>query len=95
MRGTRTILNLAHRCIQKLNEPQNVKKGSWNNADPHELLRALRVELSELTYALNIWDTPDGHTKDTMRAVILECADVANYAAMLAEVVTEETNPRF
>lgn len=81
MRGKSTIEALMRVQLEKLNDPRNVAKGGWIDEDPMHLFHLLEVEVRELQaslYAMRIND-PD--------EVARECADVANFAAMIAEVV--------
>jgi len=57
----------------------NAHKGGWESASPEELLGRLEDELEELKRAVRCAESPE--------AVARECADVANFAMMLADVV--------
>jgi len=57
---------------------ENTHKGHWSTLRPQVLLDGLRVEVGELADAVSI-ESPE--------AIVRECADVANFAAMLADVV--------
>jgi len=60
----------------------NSHKHGWRDMTPRRLLRRLRQELGELARAL-ARDPVDATT------VTREAADVANFAAMIADVVRE------
>jgi len=57
---------------------ENTHKGHWSTLRPQVLLDGLRVEVGELADAVSI-ESPE--------AIVRECADVANFAAMLAAVM--------
>ena len=86
MRGWHAIMNLAQVSLMKLNQDRNAAKGGWADVCPHDLLKLLRREVVELEQAVAIWDAPTGMTlADASEDVIQECADVANFAAMIAD----------
>jgi NTP pyrophosphatase (non-canonical NTP hydrolase) len=58
----------------------NRHKGGWKNASKRELFERLRAELTELQDEM-LHGTPDPD------AIAKECADVANFAMMIADVV--------
>jgi len=60
----------------------NAHKPSWVGADPMHLLKFLEAEVAELREALETGAKP-GHVK-------MECADVGNFAAMIAWAVAED-----
>lgn len=71
------VLKFAERMESKL--AKNRHKGDrdgWINADPYELKRRLKIELAELEDAFEL-----GHAEMTAN----ECADVANFAMMIAD----------
>lgn len=63
---------------------KNRDKGGWENDSPEALLERLREEVDELAAA--ILGGPNG----TPQHVLDEAADVANFAAMIADVVRAE-----
>lgn len=66
---------------RKLREKDH--KGGWDDMDFGVLLIMLREEVQELDDAIETYkDTPDGENLEDM---ILECADVANFAMMIAD----------
>ncbi len=70
---------------QKLALPKNQKKSDWRELTLRENMNAIRDELLELEQE---WDKinrpfPTG----TITGMILECADVANRAMMLADML--------
>jgi hypothetical protein len=72
------VLQFAHHMEAKL--AQNRHKGDregWLKADPWELFWLLRKEVRELDQAMTHCQTPDEVTK--------ECADIANFAMMVAD----------
>jgi NTP pyrophosphatase (non-canonical NTP hydrolase) len=58
-------------------------KGHWGDEDLRSLLRKLRVEVNELSDALSLFEL----NADAADAVACEAADVANFVAMIADVV--------
>lgn len=54
-------------------------KGHWHNDSRYGLLRLLQIEVDELIDAITSRKSPED--------IARECADVANYAAMIADVV--------
>lgn len=82
-RGSTALIRLGRQCLAKLNEPRNVAKGGWDACHPMELLRLLEVEVKELRAALS-------HLSPNREDVISECADVANFAAMIADVIRSD-----
>jgi NTP pyrophosphatase (non-canonical NTP hydrolase) len=72
------------RIVRQLGEMQLMKLDEhadqdWSDASPKLLLRRLREEVRELERALR--EIPVNRAK-----VLSECADVANFAAMIADV---------
>lgn len=61
------------RCLEKLR--RNSKKAHWREAKQDYLLQRIREETNELMIAL--MEEPEN--------VIAECADVANFAMMIAD----------
>jgi len=68
----REVRWFAERMERKLQ--QNDHKGGWNNDSFHALLRRMREEVDELESA-----------QSDQEKLIDECADVANFAMMIAE----------
>lgn len=60
----------------------NSHKSGWADMTPGALLRRLKQEVGELDRAIKSGAVPE--------QVIREAADVANFAAMIADVVREE-----
>ncbi len=60
---------------EKLSE--NIHKHSWRNMSYIDLLRRLNDECTELTRAIQDGGSPD--------EIVLEAADVANFAMMIAD----------
>ena len=61
--------------LAKLRE--NAHKGHWSTVDAQQLLEMLRAEVVELGEAF---------AGESIEAIVRECADVANFAAMIADV---------
>ena len=55
---------------------QNDHKMGWQKCEDVELLKKLNIELEELIYALE---------NESTKSIIDECADVANFAMMIAD----------
>lgn len=68
---------------------KNAHKGGWKNMSLQELYNRLDDEMMELLQSLEIFvqDT----VKNNPMKVAFECADVANFCMMIADVVTNET----
>lgn len=64
---------------QQLARPRNQDKNDWRALGPDEILSMLRAEIIELEDAL---------ATGTPQSVIWECADVANFAMMIADSIT-------
>jgi len=81
------VNRFASEMLEKLKE--NSHKEHWSTLDDWYLLESLERELAELGAALSIRLSSD---KDLVfdRAVISECADVANFAMMIADNVSRE-----
>lgn len=73
--------------LQKLDEHR--WKGHWEGDDLELLMILLRSEVRELEYEL----FEGGSAGVSTRKVLLECADVANFAAMIADVVKARCTP--
>lgn len=63
---------------KKMSLPENRKKSDWREDTLGDIFRALDVEVKELATALDS-GAPE-------KAIIEECADVANFAFMLADL---------
>lgn len=70
-----TVLKFAIVMEQKLKE--NEGKGGWENNSFDSLLELMDSEVSELKHSIRV----DGSD----RKIIRECADVANFAMMIAD----------
>jgi NTP pyrophosphatase (non-canonical NTP hydrolase) len=66
---------------QKLDE--NDHKPGWKDEDPQELLYLLTEEVEELRHAILFQGADD---------IVRECADVANFAMMIADVILPSKN---
>jgi hypothetical protein len=82
----RIVAQLSEAMLAKL--AQRREHGEWGHYDPWAAYAALRRESDEL------WGALDRHsiepTTETRAAVIAEAADVANYCAMLVDVLSME-----
>lgn len=63
--------------LMELKLRKNDFKGGWANSTPEDLLAALKVEVRELEEAISAGDPLE---------IALECADISNYAMMIADV---------
>ena len=61
------------------NLKENDHKSGWQGMDVSELWSMLNEEMSELSYEIH-------DDKPTAEFIISECADVANFAMMIADV---------
>ena len=68
----------------KLNE--NAHKGNWDNCEMGYLRRRLSQEVAELKRALDKHKRGNATAEDVRN----ECADVANFAMMIADTVYDE-----
>lgn len=66
----------AHKMLEKLCEPRNVRKGGWRTTGMQELIRLLKKEVDELEYAIE-----EACDKD----IAAEAVDVANFCMMIAD----------
>lgn len=67
----------------------NAHKSHWREESMGWLLDRLREEAGELSNAILQLDSSGNKTEELKRAVISECADVANFAAMIADVARD------
>lgn len=76
MRNTEGVL-VWFTAVMKHKLDMNDSKGGWENEHPKDMLMCLLVECTELAEALqkSDWDN-----------VVLESADVANFAMMIADI---------
>lgn len=92
----RAVFNFSKIMLEKL--LKNAHKGDWRKVDYGMLYDRGRVEMQELLDALGRYhgtlgmthlDPTEQHTRMEMarRAVSRECADVANFMLMIADVV--------
>lgn len=79
----RDVLSFAVVMARKLKV--NSHKGGWSQADTRDLLRRLKEEVSELEAELASVSGPISPYKAT--TITRECADVANFAMMIASSV--------
>lgn len=63
----------------------NARKGHWADIPFADLFSMLSEEVRELDGALLNLLCNDGASNDTTKAVLMECADVANFCAMIAD----------
>ena len=68
--------------VKKLEK--NKHKGGWSSCTPEYLSRRLGQELKELR---SIMYAHYHHSENTKIQIIRECADIANFAMMIAENV--------
>lgn len=64
---------------------QNDHKGGWQNCDFKYLLKRLKEEQTEVEDALKLRGTTFFGTVLKDKEIIDECADVANFAMMIAD----------
>lgn len=67
---------------QKLSMPKNVAKSDWRRLSISDNIQGINGEVLELILAYGTRPIP---TKNEIDAMILECADIANRAMMLAD----------
>lgn len=100
MRGAKEIDRLKEFCLYKLSLERNAKKGWPGLKDIRSLIILLKKEVEELDSAvfkhviskndyLEQVKYPEDHEA---REIELECADVANFCAMIADVVRVSKN---
>ena len=70
---------------QKLKE--NDHKIHWSNFPPEELLVQLKEEVEELEFQLWKQTSTDAEAKEQEIKLQRECADIANFAMMIADNV--------
>lgn len=70
----------AEQMAVKLRE--NEHKGGWDRCNPYWLIDRLKEEVAELEQAMD-----DGLPSEE---IIRECADIGNFAMMVADVVRDE-----
>lgn len=78
MRGIYQVRRFALLMLEKLK--QNTHKGGWELDAPQELFAQMHEEIAELAAELD-------RSKIDPKEVARECADVANFAMMIADVV--------
>lgn len=66
--------------MQKTMEANEGDKTGWDDIDIHFALWRMKEEYEEVAALIDSWD----HRPEQAEAVIQECADVANFAMMLA-----------
>lgn len=76
----------AERMEAKLQD--NDYKGGWEHELPERLMCLLVKEVGELSSGLEAWRMDD----QWANAVIAECADVANFTMMIADLVRQKGN---
>jgi len=78
------VLNFAIAMQKKLD--CHKKKGKmWRKTGNDTLFNLLTIEMQELKEALDDNDNPKLECFDTLKDIIDECADVANFAMMIAD----------
>lgn len=82
-RGEREVKRFAEAMIEKLNEPKNLEKGNWVNCSFAHLQKRLLEEIKELEDVIEKWWDDDASEEEVLK----ECADVANFAMMIADKV--------
>ena len=80
----RIMERLGRKMLAKL--AQRREHGDWKHDGPWSILALLELEVYELSEALHNATVGNGKPED----IIAECADVANYCAMLIDVVSME-----
>ena len=75
------VLRFALKMEEKLKE--NDRKGGWNSSSISYLLSGINRETEELSYALG--QEGQSYSRTDRANIISECADVANFAMMLAD----------
>lgn len=83
-RGETKVKLFAEAMINKLNEPKNLAKGGWENLNIRTLIASIEEETDELQDAYLAKVVCKKCWKET---ILKECADVANYAMMVADRV--------
>jgi len=90
IRGEMMVMNLAQEQMRKLRLPENRSKGSWENDHPLTLFVRLTEEVRELREELHLSFSFSSHSsmlrREDLDKILSECADVANFAAMIADV---------
>lgn len=79
-RGECEVKKFAEAMIEKLNEPKNLAKSNWKECNTCYLFDRLEQEVSELRVEIIGDNTSE-------KAILKECADVANFAMMIADKV--------
>jgi hypothetical protein len=79
-RGEREVKRFAEAMIEKLNEPEKIAKGDWKQYNAWYHFDRLEQEIAELKLELI------GGSNTSREAILKECADVANFAMMIADV---------
>ena len=79
-RGETEVKAFAEAMIQKLNEPKNLEKDHWKKCNARYLHDLLKQEVFELRLELI-------GSKTYKELILKECADVANFAMMIADSV--------
>ena len=86
-RGEREVKRFAEAMIEKLNEPKNLAKESWNECHVDYLVYCLWKEINEVELVLKQKMSCFASTKERKQEILKECADVANFAMMIADKV--------
>jgi NTP pyrophosphatase (non-canonical NTP hydrolase) len=86
-RGECEVKRFAEAMIEKLNEPKNLAKSDWKGLDMPYLFSRLDEEVYELQNALCKPISKCVSSKAKKIEILKECADVANFAMMIADKV--------
>lgn len=83
----RIVAQLSEAMLAKL--AQRREHGEWRNLTARQLFAMSHNEICELADALYAWSPKVNNTQASRAAVIAEAADVANYLAMLVDVLSK------
>ncbi len=75
---------------RKLCTKRNLRKTHWGSTDTHILYIRLLQEAAELEAVLELYSRLPETREKMYKEVVKECADVANFAMMIADNVTKE-----
>lgn len=87
LRGYTIVSLLSQEMLRKMEKPENAAKGNnWREFSFYDLFSMLREEVAELSEQVMFVDSPDCHpSRENLNAIISECADVANFCAMIVD----------
>jgi NTP pyrophosphatase (non-canonical NTP hydrolase) len=83
------VLEFAHEMESELYA--NEKKGGWTECDFEYLFNRLKEEVGELPEAIHKWQKKEGASLPNL---VSECADVANFAMMIADIARKRSLKR-